>query len=230
MDITEEVLLLKLEGFGGRAIAQRLEVPYGKVRGILEKNRGSWAAATEKVDPRDFGASPLKLVVWDIETTDLRSDIGRLVIVSFLDAHTGKLETRDYTEGGERALAVWAKEKVAEADMLIGHNTKAFDRNFVNGVLARHGETPLPDRQHLDTYLIARYGLKGVLQSNRLSNLADFFNVGQDKYQPSKHDWRDVLVEPESLAEIRKRCEEDVMLNLKVWHALKPYWHKWKGD
>lgn len=220
VDVSEVLRLRDEEGLGGRRIARALGVTYGKVRTVLEQNP----------PPVPPDVSPLRLVVWDIETTNLRADIGRLVLASFLDAHTGKLETMDYTEGGEAALAAWVRDQVERADMLIGHNTKAFDRNFLNGVLARHGLQPLPKRQHLDTYLIARYGLKGLLQSNSMDNLADFFQLDRSKYKPSKHDWRDVLVDPESLEEIRIRCEEDVLLNLELWYALRPYWHAWKGD
>lgn len=225
-----DIRVLKDEGYGGRRIANLLDLSYGKVRRELERYRDE-VESTPENSPVPITDAPLVVRVWDIETTNLRADIGRLVVVSFLDAHTGELQTRSYKDfdSGERGLAEWTRSMIERTDMLIGHNTKAFDRNFLNGVLARHGLEPMPQRYHLDTYLIARYGLKGALQSSSLANLADFFRLETSKYQPSKHDWRDVLVEPESLDEIKVRCEEDVRLNLEVWHHLRPYWHLWQA-
>jgi DNA polymerase III epsilon subunit-like protein len=170
--------------------------------------------------------------VWDIETTNLRSDIGTLIIASFLDIHTGEIVTRTIKDfrGNEKRLVLWVREQMVSADVLIGHNSTAFDRNFISGVLGRYGLEPLPPRMHVDTYHIARYGFKGIPQSYSMANLADLFSLVEKKDQPSKHDWREAgLLTPEALNRIKERCEADVRVNALLWEKLRPYWHLWKG-
>lgn len=238
----QEEEILRLHSFtdmGGRKIAEHLQISYGKVRGVLERS------ASQRTGPSPDNAdvpqpvkqgspsvsnlgSAVRVAVWDIETTDFKSDIGRLTVSSFYYPEEDRLETRTFKdfEDGERGLAVWTLERITELDFVVGHNHKAFDRNFLNGVLARHDAGMLPRRGWWDTYLIARYGLKGNMGTS-MANLADVFQLGDGKYKPSKNDWRDVLVDPAALEEIKHRCEEDVKLNWLIFLKLRPYFHKW---
>lgn len=247
-----EILELHASGYGGRKIAEITGVSYGRVRGVLERNAAqreaesrasnspkgsvgqSDTSATEEGTPSvgtHKGLGPaVRVAVWDIETTDLKSDIGRLTVSSFYYPDEDRLETKTFRDfdDGELGLALWTRDRICELDFIIGHNVKMYDRNFLNGVLARHGQEYLPRRGWWDTLLIARYGLKGALQSNSMANLADVLGLDGSKYKPSKHDWRDVLVEQSALDEIVTRCEEDVLLNYRLWLRLKPYFHRWQ--
>jgi DNA polymerase III epsilon subunit-like protein len=130
----------------------------------------------------------------------------------------------------ERQLIEEVLALYSSASILIGHNSKAFDRNFLNGVCARHDLPAPPPRFHIDTYHVARYGLKGIYQSVSLDNLADILHVGV-KDRPSKHDWREASIrDEEALERIRERCESDVRLTAAVWSKLMPYWVLWRGD
>ena len=131
---------------------------------------------------------------------------------------------------GERKLALWVKEQVTKADILIGHNSTAFDRHYVNGVLFRLGEDPLPPRLHLDTYQIYR-SAKLLYQSGSLKNLANVFKLPEKKDEPAKEVWREAnLLDEESLARLRGRCESDVRVQAALWRELKPAWLRWKGS
>jgi hypothetical protein len=212
--VTEILSLHKGSEMGGRAIADALQISYGKVRGVLERARTASAQGnTAQVDAQEeasLGASApsltgpaVRVAVWDIETTDFKSDIGRLTVSSFYYPEDGDLRTKTFKDfkDGERGLAVWTRDRLAELDFVIGHNHKAFDRNFLNGVLARHEAGMIPRIGWWDTYLIARYGLKG--------------NMGVS------------MANPDSLDEIARRCEEDVKLNYLIFLKLKPYLHRW---
>lgn len=220
---------LHAEGYGGRKIADAVGVSYGTVRYFLEQDQQEEESFS--VGEKSLGDFSIRAYVWDLETSNLKADIGNLLVASFLNISNGNIETRtilDFVDG-EAGLAWWAYCRIEEADILIGHNTKAFDVNFLNGVLARYDLPYLPPRQHLDTYLIARYGFKGKTGYS-MENLADFFRLDVQKYKPSKHDWREShILTPQAVEEIAVRCEEDVKVNLLLWNRLRPYWHKWKG-
>lgn len=179
---------------------------------------------------------PYRAVVWDIETTDFKADIGQLMVSSFLDLQTGTLNSRTVLdfEGPlgtrERALAAWTASEVSKADALIGHNIKAFDRNFLNGVCARSELPIMPKRTYIDTMLIARYGLKGKIGSS-MANLADVLGLPIPKDAPSKNDWRLYIGgDPDAVGRITERCELDVIVNYHIWLRLRDFWYEWKGE
>jgi DNA polymerase III epsilon subunit-like protein len=129
----------------------------------------------------------------------------------------------------EREVVMGVREEYARADILIGHYILAFDAAWTRGISARHRLERPPKRMLLDTHSIARYGLKGALQSCSLDNVADFFGVGV-KDRPSKHDWRGAnTLDEESLQRIQARCESDVCLNAAIWPFLKEHWFAWRG-
>ena len=176
--------------------------------------------------------TPIKTYVFDCETTNLRSDIGTLLVASFgemkPDGTLKPIETEDIKSmGSERELAAWIWGKFVDGDIFIGHNSVAFDRNFLNGVLTRLGMNRLPYRWHLDTMQIAKG--KFLYQSVSLENLADVFKVGT-KDKPAKSDWREAnILDEAAIGRLRKRCESDVKITAAVFNSLKPIWHERYG-
>lgn len=218
------------EGLGVRTIARLLALPRGPVRWYLDRKQRPATVTTR-------AAGAFRAVVYDLETTNLRSDLGMLAAAAFFDIGTGEMEWRniDSFKGTpaerERQLAGWAAANYAAADMLIGHNILAFDKHFLDGVLRRHHLPRLPKRIIADTYLIARYGFKGLVHSYSLANMADYFRCEGVKDKPSIHDWRELSMDmPESVERITQRCLRDVQLNAEVWPHLKHDFFEWRGQ
>jgi hypothetical protein len=177
-----------------------------------------------------------RVQIWDIETTDFKADIGTLMVSSFLDLDTGVPNSRtvldfdEPLESAERQLAEWTIGEIAKSDVLIGHNIKAFDRNFLSGVAARSGLPLVPKRDYRDTMLIHRYGVKGKMGSS-MANIADVYGLPIPKDAPSKNDWRRYIGrDPAAVARITERCELDVIVNALIWEKLKPYYYEWRGE
>lgn len=174
----------------------------------------------------------MRTVIWDLECSNLRSDIGTLLVASFADldaeGRVVRMRTQDINSaGGEKNLVKFVHDQVSGADILIGHNSVAFDRNYVNGVLTRHKMKRLPTRWHLDTMHIAKGKL--LWQSVSLENLADVLGVGK-KDKPSKNDWREAnILDEAALKRLRTRCEADVRVTGAVFVALKDLWHERYG-
>ena len=223
------VRTLRQLGKGYRAIATKLGVSEGAVRWVFESEQ-------------PIVVKKYKTFVWDIETTDFKADIGNLMVSSFLDLETGLTDSRTiHSFSGtlrerEAALARWSSSMIEEADVLIGHNIKAFDRNFLSGVLARHHLPQAPKRTYIDTMLIARYGLKGKIGAS-MKNLADVLDLTDsngnsiEKDQPSKNDWREYIAgDPAAAKRIQERCNADVYVNALLWDELRQYWYEWRGE
>jgi len=166
----------------------------------------------------------------DIETTDLRADIGGLIVSCFgeLDGN-GKIrqlntQTIDKIGKGtvaqrEKLLVQWTRAQWESGDIVIGQNHVGFDRHFINGVLFRHNLPLLQPRILIDTYQTA----KGQLaMSASMSNMVDIMGIGS-KDAPKKEDWRLANHgDKQALDRITKRCESDVRLTAEMWNRLKP--------
>ena len=173
----------------------------------------------------------------DIETSDLRADIGGLMVASFaeLDA-SGKIvvtRTKNLDTIGkgtiiqrEKLLAQWTKEQWENADIVIGQNHVGFDRHFIDGVLFRHRLPLLEKRILIDTYQTAK---GSFAMSASMKNMVDIMGLGS-KDAPSKDDWRNANHgDSKALARITVRCEEDVRLTAAMWERLKPLYMRKYG-
>ena len=166
----------------------------------------------------------------DIETTDLRADVGSLIVASFaevdsdgkiIDLRTKTIDTIGKGTVAQRELALvkWTKAQWEHADIIIGQNHVGFDRHFIDGVLFRHNQELLKRRILIDTYQTAK-GKLGMGASMR--NLVDIMHLGA-KDAPSKDDWRMAgQGDKEALKRITERCESDVRMTNDMWNRLKP--------
>ena len=166
----------------------------------------------------------------DIETSDLRADIGGLMVACFgeLDSNgkirvmnTQTVETigKGTVAEREKRLVLWTKDQWEHADIIIGQNHIAFDRHFIDGVLFRYKLPLLQKRILIDTYQTA----KGQFaMSGSMKNMVDIMGIGS-KDAPSKDDWRNANHgDRAALARITTRCESDVKLTAEMWDRLKP--------
>ena len=237
----ERIEELRRHGWGGRVIADKLGVSYGKVRWYLERNAHKtepWApgvtAALRVTEPVEPEPPTFRAVVFDIECTNLKSDLGLILCAAFLDLADGSITSRTIDDfgprqSGEYHLARWIREQVSAADVVIGHNSVAFDRNYLNGVLARYGLEPLPKRLLIDTYQAAKYGFTGLPSSYSLRNLSHFFGLVEEKESLDKDEWRTALTDPDSMVALRVHCERDVAVTALLWQRIKSYYFSWRG-
>ncbi len=223
-------LLRATLGYGDRRIADALGLSRKIVRGDRERRQKT----TVNGVGLPAGQPTFRTLVWDIECTNLKSDLGVILCAAFYDLADGSIVSRTIDSFGdravgERALVLWIKEQVAGADCLIGHNETTFDRNYVNGVLGRYGLDILPKRIHIDTYLAARYGWTGLPSSYSLRNLSALFGLSEEKESLDKDQWRTALTDPVAMAALRVHCERDVAVTALLWQRLKGAYFNWRG-
>ena len=224
--------------YGLRLISKLLGITYGRARYVDNKyNKHADKYHPEQLTSESPEVQPIVAYVWDLETTNLNTFMGQLIVASFLDLADGTVDTRSILDfDGSNAekeiqLLEWCVDKHRQADILIGHNTLGFDMGFLRGRIAIHGlDLDLPKRQQWDTYQIARHGAKIKPQGYSLENLLDFFRIPIGKDKPSKHEWAaSIILEPQAIERIIERCEADVLGNALLWDKLRKYQHSWKG-
>lgn len=170
-------------------------------------------------------------VVFDIETTDLKGLMGRMLCVSFLDGQTGEVTTfradeqpwKGRTKIDDKKLAVACRNHLEKYKLIVGHNSKLFDVPFVNARLAKHGERPIHVEWHMDT----RWYLNSAsmrIGSAKLDNAQKFFDLGEEKTPISWEQWQlAATLDKGAMDEVVVHCEQDVKVLAELVPHVLPY-------
>ncbi len=171
-----------------------------------------------------------KLLIWDIETTNLNASIGYIICVGWKwygQKRTNLISVRgfplfdvDPTNDSEVVKAF--TEVFEKADAHITWYGKKFDLPFINTRRLNMKLGPLPPIPHIDGWYTARYRLR--LHSNRLQTMQDFLELPESKLPLSFADLRRVPSgHIPSLKEIEKHCKQDVKVLELVYERIKPH-------
>jgi len=137
--------------------------------------------------------------------------------VSLLDAP--KLYAKD-PHNDKHVLEVICRV-LGEADVIVGHNSDAFDIKYIETRMLYHGMSPLPPINSLDTYKIAKSRFR--FNSNKLDYLGTFLGVGR-KLPTSSELWLRVLKgDKRAIREMVSYNKQDVELLERVFLKLRPY-------
>ena len=170
-------------------------------------------------------------VVFDIETTDLKGLMGRMLCVSYLDGQTGEVTTfradeqpwKGRTKIDDKKLAVACRNHLEKYKLIVGHNSKLFDVPFVNARLAKHGERPIHVEWHMDT----RWYLNSAsmrIGSAKLDNAQKFFDLGEAKTPISWEQWQlAATLDKGAMDEVVVHCEQDVKVLAELVPHVLPY-------
>ena len=171
-----------------------------------------------------------RIVAFDLETSNLNADFGFILSacwkelgkptkgVNIKNAPTFK---KDCTN--DKWVCQQAYEALKDADILVGHFCQYFDIPYLNSRLLYHGLDPLPKIPFVDTWRVARNGLK--LHSNRLASVLEFFKLGS-KTKLSGPIWvRAMSGHVPSLDYVYKHCKVDVEELEKAYLKMRPLMH-----
>lgn len=108
-----------------------------------------------------------------------------------------------------------------EADIVIGHNSNAFDQKKANLRFALH-DLPVPSYyEELDTKVLAKQMMKA--DSNSLNNLGKFFGIGT-KDGAQGPIWKDCLRgDKKAWSKMKKYNDQDVRLTEELYFKLRPW-------
>lgn len=163
--------------------------------------------------------APMVQGVFDIETWGLTRDWGVMLVFCMLVHRGGPPEwiqydiTQSTTWPDERdndyELAVKALAAMAQCDILYAHNGEHFDIRWLRTLAALY-KLPFNERKLVDPCKMG--WRKYAFQSNSLENMAQFFNLKEQKMPVAKNVWRRAVLRnsPEDWEILRTRCKSDV--------------------
>jgi hypothetical protein len=109
-----------------------------------------------------------------------------------------------------------------QADLVIGHNSTAFDDKKVNARFLFHALTPPPPRKNFDTLKVARRYFK--FSSNKLDDLGNVLGIGRKLAHTGKHLWLSCIRGDLASWKLMKAYNvRDVELLEDVFNKLRPY-------
>lgn len=163
----------------------------------------------------------LKVAYFDLETTNLNADIGR-ILCGTIRTHEGKVVTYrnsipNIRKADDREIAIQIRDLLDQHHMLVGWHSKGFDVPFLNTRLVAHGERPLRRHLHLDPrwQMSGWRGLKP--RSAKLKVAAEFFGLDEGKMELPVEVWAKAGVgDKDALKTLVERCESDVRLLYSV--------------
>lgn len=167
---------------------------------------------------------------FDIETTNLKANFGRILCASFGDMY-GNITTfraddprfRLERVRDDRLLVTAIRDYMETKDIWVGWNSRAFDVPYIDSRLLIGGERPLrKDIIHVDPmYKAGQFSL--ALASRSLDNVSKTFRTEATKTFIDFDHWQDAAMgDSEALDYVVEHCEADIRTLMAVFDRLRP--------
>lgn len=187
-------------------------------------------------------ATPLKVLIFDIETAPIRAfawrvwreniSVDQIISNSYMITWAAKwydkptiksdhLYPSEIDREDDSRIVESLAELIREADVLVAHNLDGFDWPVVNTRVAKHHLEPLGVQTHIDTLKLAKKNFR--FPHNKLDYLADFFGIGR-KIKTDFQLWAQVVGGDETaMRKMVKYNKHDVKVLEGVFDAMKKY-------
>jgi uncharacterized protein YprB with RNaseH-like and TPR domain len=165
----------------------------------------------------------VKIAVFDLETTALIGDLGRLLCASVLSLPEDNMITFRQDEvkkkksmADDREICVQVRDYLESHHMTIGYYSKGFDIPFLNTRLAAHDERHLMPMLHLDPIWFFK-GWRGLKpRSSKLKVVAEFLEL-EPKPDVPVEVWVNAQGgDKEAIDILVDRCEADTRITKEV--------------
>lgn len=181
----------------------------------------------EPITPSDYVG--FNIAFWDLETTNLKAFMGRVLCGSVADVF-GNVKTFRVDETtrenliDDRELVVSIRDYIEQFDVWVTWNGKLFDKPFLNARLMEHGERPLrTDIMHIDAMYYAK-GQFMKIGSARLVNVQRFLDAANSKTEISWKEWQLAAAgDADAMNIVVEHCEADCLVLREVFGDLKPH-------
>ena len=163
----------------------------------------------------------MRIAIWDLETSGLEADVGRILCGSILDVTSNKMlsfrndrirDKRNMADDGEIARRL--RDELEKYHITVGWYSKGFDIAFLNTRLVKAGHKPLRSHLHLDPIWVCK-GWRGLKpRSAKMAVMAEFFNLPERKPGVDVDVWIEAALggSRKAMDELVERCEADVRI------------------
>lgn len=178
-----------------------------------------------------LGEGPFRIVMYDIEATHLKPNVGRILCCSFkplggdvytFDALEPRFRRPDVYD--DTALALAIRDELESYDIVVGWNSKNFDTKFINSRLIRAGERIKRAQYQVDgmwswrSKFNAWSGLDSVQKFARPQAETEKTAVAWEQWMRALG-W-DKHLREQAMAEIVDHCERDVIVLEDVYRLI----------
>src|ERR1700674_4282950 len=137
-----------------------------------------------------------RILTWDLECTDLKSDWGTLLCVGYKyldEKQVHVISIMDYDGWdkdvtNDRKLVADFHKVLSECDMQVTFYGKMFDWPWMTGKFLEYGLEPLPNIPHVDLFFTARSNMRITRKS--LDNISKYLGLPQKKYYVEGKLWK----------------------------------------
>jgi DNA polymerase elongation subunit (family B) len=171
----------------------------------------------------DIETSPLLGYSWELYDTNVLKVQKQRELMSFAyKIDDGRVICHSLRKNSTKELLERLATLLNEADIVIGHNSKAFDIKMINSFLIHEGFTPPKPYKQIDTLQIARSKFR--FASNHLNDLGEYLGCGEKVKTGGIDLWFKCMA---GNKDAWKKMEEyncrDVELLEKVYNKLVPW-------
>lgn len=168
-----------------------------------------------------------KIVIWDIESSNLSADFATILCVGWKYLGDKKVNIVKISDSPtfkkDPTNDKWVVKQIStilsDADQWVTHYGTRFDVPMVNTKLLSWGLPPLPPVPHVDTWRVSKYKLK--LHSNRLASVSAMFGL-DDKTPVLGRQWIQAIAgHKPSLNYVYEHCKQDIIVLEEVYNKIK---------
>jgi uncharacterized protein YprB with RNaseH-like and TPR domain len=170
-----------------------------------------------------LGEEQFSIVMYDIEATHLKPNVGRMLCCYFkpiggepygFDAHQRAYFKPDVFDDGDLAVAV--RDELEKYDIIVGWNSKSFDYKFINSRCVHAGSRIKVAQPHIDGMWSWRSKLSAWSGLNNVQKFA----LPEAETQKTSIPWEQWMralgwnkaMREQAMAEIKDHCERDVIV------------------
>jgi uncharacterized protein YprB with RNaseH-like and TPR domain len=184
----------------------------------------------------------MRIASFDIETTDLRANMGTLLCASFHEIvppgyysnhhdkpnkpYTFKVDYKAMKHGDpnpDKELAISLRNEIEKYNGIVTWNGKMFDVPFLNARLLFHRERPVHIQFHIDAMYYAGSSSNRI-GSRRLVSVQQFLGLEHSKTSLDWDIWKAATRgDSKALKYIVDHCEADVQVLTEAYWRLLPY-------
>lgn len=176
----------------------------------------------------------MRVLFFDIESTSLSANWGRVLCTSFagLEGSTWTLRRdekpfRGKTKVDDAKLVKAIRDEIEDSDIIVGWNSILFDVPLLNARLAVAGERPIRvgakhGTMHIDLMWYAG-GSSMRIGGRKLATVSKFFGVEHSKTELDGDTWQLAAAgDYEAMDDVATHCEQDILVLRDLWPHLAP--------